>query len=41
MVLNEEQSNLLEGEAAAEDGPNLSSILAPSRESPLSEGEDA
>ena len=39
MVLNEEQSNLHEGESAAEDGPNLSSILAPSRECPLSEGE--
>ena len=39
VVLNVEQSNLHEGESAAEDGPNLSSILgsdplwiAPSRE---------
>lgn len=46
MVLNVEQSNLHEGESAAEDGPNLSSILgsdplwiAPSRECLLSEGE--
>lgn len=46
MVLNEEQSNLHEGESAAEDSPNLSSILgsdplwiAPSRECLLSEGE--
>ena len=46
VVLNVEQSNLHEGESAAEDGPNLSSILgsdplwiAPSRECLLSEGE--
>ena len=46
VVLNVEQSNLHEGESAAEDGPNLSSILGsdplwidPSRECLLSEGE--